>query len=399
MNHETNLMGAILSGNTDVFYQLEPEDFTDALFQRLMPVIGELLKSRVEINTITVHEKVPNEDFPTLMNIASISTPSLRFSAVNAVKKARAMREAKAFKPSSFPVEELPFQFVEHARKLRGMLNFQSESMVDIATELRRKVPRTPTGFKLLDSLLDGGIERGGVFTIGGIPGDGKTAIATHMAAKSLEQGKSVHFVTLEMTRPALVRRIMKSYWDKTQEEVDQNIDAALEMAGTLTVTDTLVRLPDVLASMSRHEDADLIIVDYIQRIRDNNYKDNRVSEIESVCGTIANFAREFEVPVIALSQLNRDYKSDRRDPPQMYHMKGSGAIEADSHIIGLLHNPNAKEEQEEFLVATPKKVEVQKDDERILFIRKNRNGRIGNIRLVFDKVKSRFVEDNFYDD
>ena len=181
--------------------------------------------------------------------------------------------------------------------------------------------------------VVPGGIERGGIFTIGGIPGDGKTAIATHLVAKALDAGRNVHFVTLEMTRAALVRRILKAYWGKTQEEIDKDIDSAVEMAGTLTVSNTLVRLPDVIGSMGRHADADLIFVDYAQRIREDNYRDNRVAETESVYGTLANFAREFEVPLVVLSQLNRDYKSDKAEPPQMYHMKGSGAIEADSHV------------------------------------------------------------------
>lgn len=173
-------------------------------------------------------------------------------------------------------------------------------------------------------------------------------------------------------------------------------VDEKMRMvAGELTVTNALVRLPDVLASMSRHATADLIVVDFVQRVRDPGSRENLVAETESVSGAIANFAREFEVPVLLLSQLNRDYKSDKAEPPQTYHMKGSGAIEADAHVIGLLHNPNAKEEQSRSV--SVRQPGPARDEERVLFIRKNRNGPVGAVRFVFDKARSMFLEDDFY--
>lgn len=399
-NYEDILVGCILVGEVEIVHRMEQEDFTSPFCRKVYGVAKDIHSSGGAVDLVTIHHAIGGE-FTTLAAYTKNLNPSLRFSAMNAVKKDRAYREAKSFTPSEYKAEELPYRLLEVAQKIRGMLQYDAESLTDILEELRKPIPRTPTGFKRLDSLLDGGIEKGGIFTIGGIPGDGKTAIATHMAAQNLEQGKKVHFITLEMSRPALVRRIMKAYWQKNDLEIQNNLDDAIEMAGELTVTNTLCRLPDVIGSMSKHIDADIIFVDYAQRIQDVNHKDNRVAEIESIYGTMANFAREFNVTLVVLSQLNRDYKSDRAEPPQMYHMKGSGAIEADSHTVGLLHNPNAKEESGKFdfqLVETEKKVETERDDERILYIRKNRNGRIGAIQFVFDKPLSRFNEEKFYD-
>jgi replicative DNA helicase len=397
---ELTVIAAFLAGATDMLPQLETEDFTTPLGREVYAIAGDLLRAGAEVNLLTIDEQYARRPgypgFGSLQQVLESSpSPSLRFSAVNAMKRQRAMRESRAFDPSRFEPEELPHRFVEHARKIRDMLNFDAGSMVDVLAELRRKVPKVPTGFPKLDELLGGGIERGAVFTLGGVPGDGKTAMATHMAALALEAGRRVHFVTLEMTRPALTRRIMKAYWQKTEAEIERDLEGALQMAGELSVTNTLVRLPDVLATMSKHADADLIFLDFVQRVRDPHFRENRVAETENVSGAIANFAREFEVPVVLLSQLNRDYKSDKAEPPQTYHMKGSGAIEADANVVALLHNPNAKEEQNK--AVSVKQVGPKRDEERVLYVRKNRNGPVGAVRFVFDKVRSMFREDDFY--
>ena len=191
-------------------------------------------------------------------------------------------------------------------------------------------------------------------------------------------------------------------------DEVDRNLDDTIKMEGELTVSDTICRLSDVIGSMSRHIDADLIVVDYLQLVRDSSYKDNRVAEIEGIIQTFTNFAREFSVPIVLLSQFSRDYKNDRGEPPQMYHLKGSSGIEQASHYIALLHNPNAKTESHNTVedddlhfkatIENPVPPPVKKaDDERILFLRKNRNGRIGAVNFVFDKPRSSFKEDSFY--
>lgn len=397
---ELTIASALLLGQTDVLHQLELEDFTTPLGRDVYAIASELLKAGKEPDLLTIDEQYARRHgYPGFASLQramdGAPSASLRFSAVNALKRSRAMREAKAFDPTRFDAEELPHRFIEHARKLRGLLSFDAESMVDILAELQREVPKVPTGFRRLDELLGGGIERGAVFAIGGVPGDGKTAFATHMTAMALEAGRKVHFVTLEMTRKALTFRIMQAYWGKTYEEVKANLIPASQMAGAYTATNTMESLPDILGSMSRHADCDLIVLDFVQRVKDHSIKNNRVAETENASGAIANFAREFEVPVLLLSQLNRDYKSDKAEPPQTYHMKGSGAIEADAHVIGLLHNPNAKEEQNR--AVSVKQPGPKRDEERILYIRKNRNGPVGAVRFVFDKVRSMFLEDDFY--
>jgi len=393
MNYEEIIIGTIVSGETDIIYRISEEDFLTSIGKKVFCSARDLHQSGKEINAISLSEHTGNNLLPYLERLPNIS---LRFSAVDAMRRERAYREAKAFNPKEFSPEEIPFKMIEKAREIQKLMNSDSESICNFVEELNKKIERFPTGFVPLDCLLDGGIETGAVMTVGGIPGDGKTAFATHLTANALHANRKVHFITLEMDRWPLVRRIMKAYWDATDADFRGGIDESLKMTGELTVSSTLTRLSDVVASMSKHLDAELIVIDYAQKIRDGNFNDNRVSEIESVFGTLTNFAREFKIPILVLSQLNRDYKSDRNDPPQAYHMKGSGAIEADSHIVALLHNPNAKEESDASTLLNGKNESVR-DDERVLYVRKNRNGRIGAIGFIFDKKKSMFKEDRFY--
>lgn len=390
MTPETIIIGSILSGCTDVLHQLEPDDFTGVTERNIFNAAKNL--QTPDIVSIAEQMHVPIAQLTPF--IEELHSVSLRFSALNSVKRARAMREAKAFHPDDFTAEELPMKLMEKAKDIRDMLNYDAESMTDILTELQRDVPRVSTTFRHVDSLLDGGIERGAVMTVGGFPGDGKTAFATHLTANLLHDGKKVHFVTLEMSRVSLVRRIMQAFWEQPQEYVKKYPEKIREMTGSLSVSDTITRLTDVIGSMSKHLDADLMVVDFAQRVKDGNHANNRVAEIESVSGAIANFAREFEMPILLLSQYNREYKPDR-EPPQAYHLKGSSALEADSSIIALLHNPNAKAESGENYVdveETAQAFGAENKDIRHMYIRKNRNGRIGRLQFEFDKPRSMFI-------
>lgn len=391
MNNEDIIIGCIATGECDIIQQLTDADMQSAMGRLVLEKSKEIIAKGESVDIVALGNSGVNFEklHPYIDKLTSVSH---RFSAINGLKRERAKKEALAFDIKKYSAEELPIKFVEKAQALRELLHFDSEALCDFAHELKSDVPTLHTGFKNLDALLGSGIELGGVFVVGGVPGDGKTAFACHMASKCLERDLSVHFVTLEMSRPALARRIMQSYWQKTLDEIKNNIDNAMQMSGRLTVSSTLTRLPDVMGSMYRHTDADIIFVDYVQRIKNPDFHDNRVGEIESVSGAIANFARETGIPVVLLAQLNRDYKNARSEEPQMYHLKGSQALEADAHIIGLLHNPNAKMESLTtggFNSEAPKKPDF---DERTLFIRKNRNGPVGELSFQFDKPKSSFI-------
>lgn len=400
MNNESLVIGCLIYGESDILDQLEPKDFVDNHLRSIFESCIEIQKRGDTVDLVTVANAGHDSEYLVTL-IDSVHSPHLKHSAINQLKRDRALREAVAFNPKDFQPEELPVKFIEKSQEIQSMLHYESESLVDILAELKKKVPKTEVYMPSLDSLLGDGIERGAVFTVGGSPGDGKTALATHITANLLEQGKRVHFITLEMSRGALLRRIMKAYWKKTDAELDQDLDTAIEMAGALTITQNVNRLSSVITSMHRHTDADLIVVDYLQRIKNPEYKENRVGEIESISGAIANFARQYEVPVLLLAQLNRDYKNMKNDEPQMYNLKGSQAIEADSHYIGLLHNPNAKEESESqalragnpfggFTEEKDRKPAITKD-ERMLYLRKNRNGTVGVVKFTFNKILSRF--------
>lgn len=391
MTNEDVIIGCIASGEHDIIRQLSEGDMQTDMGRSVLSKSKELLEKGESVDIVSLSNAgIGFEQLnPYIDKLTSISH---RFSAINGLKRERAKREAMAFDPQKIDPDDLPVKFVEKAQSLRELLHFDSEALCDFAHELKSEVPTIETGFQNLDALLGSGIELGGVFVVGGVPGDGKTAFACHTASKCLERDLAVHFVTLEMSRPALARRIMQSYWQKTLDEIRGNIDDAMNMSGRLTVSSTLTRLPDVMGSMYRHTDADIIFVDYVQRIKNPDYPDNRVGEIESVSGAIANFARETGVPVMLLAQLNRDYKNAKSEEPHMYHLKGSQALEADAHVIGLLHNPNAKMESMTSGGFNEKAPELPDFDERTLFIRKNRNGPVGDLSFKFDKPKSSFI-------
>ncbi len=135
--------------------------------------------------------------------------------------------------------------------------------------------------------------------------------------------------------------------------------------------------LSEVRAVKIRHDIA-MIVVDYVQIINADNSRDNEVQAITRISKELKGLARSLNVPLIALSQLNRSLESREDKAPRMADLRGSGSLEQDADIILLLHRP-------EYFDPEDRQGYAQ------LIIAKNRNGRTGAIDLTFLKHCMRF--------
>lgn len=217
------------------------------------------------------------------------------------------------------------------------------------------------TGFEWLDELTNGGAKPGEFWVIAARPSVGKTAFGLNVARHmSMVRGIPVGVFSLEMTPEALAARALsdvggvdvKRMWRtaKTREDVEllQHIllgvgDAVREIkkAAPVILDRRGVLTPQTIESVSRRwvrrDGVRVIIVDYLQRIRSGSErarKDERLQIAEASNG-LAAMAKDLGVPVIALAQINRE--GGKRDEPQMHDLKGSGDIEQDAHLVGML--------------------------------------------------------------
>jgi replicative DNA helicase len=130
-----------------------------------------------------------------------------------------------------------------------------------------------------------------------------------------------------------------------------------------------------------------LFIIDYLQLMHSDSRKaqDNRQQEISDISNGVKALAKELNVPVIVLSQLNRELEKDKNRKPRLSDLRESGAIEQDADLVGLLYKPA---EEEEEVSETRQPVESHPVN---LLIAKQRNGPTGDVRLTFFKSFTRF--------
>jgi replicative DNA helicase len=130
-----------------------------------------------------------------------------------------------------------------------------------------------------------------------------------------------------------------------------------------------------------------LFVVDYLQLLHSTarRAQENRQQEISDISSGIKALAKELKVPVLVLSQLNRELERDKSRKPRLSDLRESGAIEQDADVVGLLYKPNAGEDDDSVTAEEPEGLQVN------LLIAKQRNGPTGDVNLTFLKPYTRF--------
>jgi len=212
--------------------------------------------------------------------------------------------------------------------------------------------PGLPTGIAALDQIM-GGLERGGLYILAGRPGVGKTAYALNIA-DNVSRVQSVLFVSLEMSTEQLTRRLISSATGLAHHKLryprlmtEQDFETVAKyyvdaQSMRLYIADprasTLPRIRAESRMLARRDGLDLIIIDYLQLIKpDKRYAGNRVQEIAQISGELKDLARSLNIPVLALSQLNRAGDTTNGDRPRLRDLRDSGSLEQDADGVILL--------------------------------------------------------------
>lgn len=244
------------------------------------------------------------------------------------------------------------------------------------------------TGFYKVDELLIS-LEKSSFTIIAARPAVGKTVFALQIAKKQAEAGKKVAIFSLEMGDKELYERLLVSDSDieltrlkkanKYLGNEKEQFDNANEHLNTyplyIATGDFSV---NKIYRMCKHQNLDLIIIDYIQLLDpDTSYKGNRASEVGEISRNLKKMAMKLNVPVVALSQLNRMVESKKDKEPNMSELRESGSLEQDANNIIMLWNLNDKK-------GCPYKgVKVDKC----------RQGETGKVGMIFDGSHMTFTE------
>jgi replicative DNA helicase len=252
----------------------------------------------------------------------------------------------------------------------------------------------TPTGFIDLDQMVSG-LKVSDLLVLAARPSMGKTALALNVAQNvAVRSGKTVAIFTLEMSAPQLALRMLSA---------EGTIDAGVFRTGKLTDEDwvklamaigVLSEAPvfiddtpgmtvfDIRAKLRRLQakrGVDLVIIDYLQLITGRG-GDNRQQEISEISRSLKLMAREFNVPVMALSQLSRAVEQRQNKHPMLSDLRESGSIEQDADIVAFLYREDYYDPD------TERKNIVE------IIIGKQRNGPTGIIELLFLKKYNKFL-------
>jgi replicative DNA helicase len=252
------------------------------------------------------------------------------------------------------------------------------------------------TGFKDLDEMTSG-LQPADLVIVAGRPSMGKTTFAMNMVEHAvLHSNKPVLVFSLEMPADSLIIRMLSSIGriDQTRMRNGKLEDEDWDRLGTamaklhnrlLFIDDTSGVSPGELRSRARrvareHGSIGLIMVDYLQLMQLKGSSENRTGEISEISRSLKLLAREFNCPVVALSQLNRSVEQRPNKRPVMSDLRESGAIEQDADVIMFVYRHEVYE---------PEKLETKGIAE--IIIGKQRNGPIGMVKLSFIGKHTRF--------
>ena len=296
--------------------------------------------------------------------------------------------------------EQLVYKISEHQQRGTGPISIsailsKATDRLDQLYHAKGAITGLSTGFADFDQMTSG-LQPGDMVVIAGRPSMGKTSFAMNIAEfAAVKQEKPVMVFSLEMPAEQLALRMISSLGRIDQHKVRTGqlsdsdwprVTSAVSVLSEskLFIDDTPALTPLELRTRARrvarkHNGLSLIVIDYLQLMTSPMNRDNRTNEISEISRALKGIAKEFHVPVIALSQLNRglEQRTDKR--PVMSDLRESGAIEQDADLIAFIYRDEVYNE------------DSQNKGIAEIIIRKQRNGPIGDFRLTFLGQYTRF--------
>lgn len=260
-----------------------------------------------------------------------------------------------------------------------------------------------PTGFTDLDKMTSG-LHGGEMIVIAARPSMGKTSLAMNIAEHvAIDQKLPVGVFSLEMTAESLVLRMLCSRSRVNMRNIRDGFLAERDFpkltgsAGKLAnaplfIDDasglSILQLRAKARRMHQQHGIKLFVIDYLQLLHSTARRaENRQQEIADISNGIKALAKELDVPIIVLAQLNREMEKDKSRKPRMSDLRESGAIEQDADLIGLLYKPSSGDDDD-----NPTNAGETEDSVAVnLLIAKQRNGPTGDVNLTFLRSITRF--------
>ena len=403
---EKSVIGCLLMDNKElykVYDTLKPDMFHDPVLKEIYREIVKMYDIGQPANLVTIAQAVESESY-TRQYIGQIlkecallplTSAELKSYGNSIVKDYKAETLRKILSQTQVSAAGVEYQIADLIQELESLKRSEKSKSKKLSTIVgdyedqyfrEKKEAKLYTGFSKLDDIT-GGLEGGDVIVIGARPGVGKSAFTSQIILEMAKAGKRIGFYNLEMSEKQVYERLLSN-----QSGIRLNrIRRAIQFLGdekerfdkanrTLEGMDILVssgtKSVSEIRNECRHQELDCIIIDYLQLVRADTRYQSRASEVGAISKAIKALAMELNVPIIALSQLNRTSEMRETKEPTMGELREAGDIEQDASIIILLWNLDNEDK-------TRKGLKVDK----------NRQGELGKIVYRFDGNEMRFQE------
>ncbi len=425
---EQSVLGGLMLDNLtwdSVADKIDTGDFYRKDHQLIFRTIAKLAEEQVPFDVITISEMLDaTGELDTVgglpyLGMLARDTPS----AANIVSYANIVRDRSVLRQlihvgtqisdSAFNTEgRETLDLLEHAerevfkiaeQRQRGQGGFigiksllaKAVDKIELLFEQEGNITGAATGFTDLDDLTSG-LQPSDLIIVAGRPSMGKTTIAMNMAENiAIKGGMPVAIFSMEMPGDALAMRMMSSLGRIDQHKVRTGkledhewprLTSAISLLGEtkMFIDDTPALSPTEVRARARrltreHGQLGLIVLDYLQLMQSPSSGENRVQQISDISRGLKALAKELNVPVVALSQLNRNLESRPNKRPMMSDLRESGAIEQDADLIIFVYRDEVYNED------SPDKGIAE------VIVGKQRNGPLGTVRLTFLGQYTRF--------
>lgn len=430
---ERAILGAILLDNqliAQAVEHLKPGDFYSPLHRRIFSAMIALFEASKKIDPILISEELKKEGsiesiggvsvitnltygLPHFTDVADyiavVRGKSVMRSLIRTCNEitGEALEEEKDPQETLDHAEQLIFELTE-MKERKGFEPIQpiAEDVVARIHEFKEKgggaLTGLATGYRDIDGLTSG-LQKGDLIILAARPSMGKTAFALNIAERAAMREHAVVAVfSLEMSKEQVVMRMLSSMasvdatrfrtgrifdneWTRVAEAIARLGTTRLFIDDTpgITVLEMRAKLRRLFAEQKQ---VDLVVLDYLQLMSGTSRRvENRQQEVSQISRDLKALAKEFRVPVLAVSQLSRAPEGRKPPIPMMSDLRESGAIEQDADVVAFIYRQEYYDR--------PEDVPEEKKNMADIIIAKQRNGPTGTIPLAFLKQFTRFED------
>jgi replicative DNA helicase len=253
-----------------------------------------------------------------------------------------------------------------------------------------------PTGIRDLDELTNG-LQAGQMIVIAARPGVGKSTLGLDIArSAAIRSGQATCIFSLEMSKHEITMRLLSAEakvplhhmragslsdedWSKLARRMGEVADAPLYIDDSPNMT--MMEIRAKARRLKQRNDLKLVVIDYLQLMTSGKRVESRQQEVSEFSRALKLLAKELEVPVIAMSQLNRGSEQRQDKKPMLSDLRESGSIEQDADMVMMIHREDMYEKE------SPRAGEAD------IMLVKHRNGPTANVTVAFQGHYSRFVD------